>query len=76
MTKAELEKLTTKHLLNMLAMDRASGYPDDEYSLWDDEDLRAVLATREHVPNKKEGEVIRRNKQKTRRDARDRRYVR
>lgn len=73
----QLQTLTTRHLLGMLANVR---FVDDHYAKEDygytADEIKAILATREHIPNKKEGEILRRNRQKTKRDARDRKYVR
>jgi len=54
---AVLQKLPTRKLLDMLANVRAGGrYWDEDYNL---ENIKAVLSTREHVPNKVEARKIR-----------------
>lgn len=57
-----LKKAATRQVLALLNTVRAYGnWPDDFYS-FTVEELKAELATREHVPNKKEAEVLRRRR--------------
>ena len=72
MTKADLEKLSTRQLLSMMREYWASCLNME----WDIDDMKAVLATREHIPNKKEGEVLRRKRQKTSKESRNQNFKR
>jgi len=57
-----LKKASTRQLLTLLNTVRAYGnYPDDFYN-FSVEELKAELATREHVPNKQEAKELRRKK--------------
>ena len=62
MSKPDLNNLTTRELLHYLKMARKfRGF----YSPWDgvggytSEEIKEVLATREHIPNKAESKAIR-----------------
>ncbi len=61
---AWLEKHHTRELIQMMNGARKTGgfyrpfeWSQDEYSV---DDVKEVLATREHIPNKKEAKVLRR----------------
>jgi hypothetical protein len=57
-----LQKQNTKKLLSYLEHARACGFsysPFDGDVYFSIEDIKAVLATREHMPNKKEARAIR-----------------
>jgi hypothetical protein len=78
----KLRQMPTRKLLILLREtytpsywyeDESMGYFAPEFT---EEDIKSVLATRPHIPNKVEGEVIRRGKAKTRKDARNNKYVR
>lgn len=74
-----IEKLKTIHTRKLLQMLRETynyswGWEwEKEYT---EEEIRAELSTREHIPNKTEGEHIRKERAKTRKEARNNRYVR
>lgn len=58
-TRAQrLEGFTTGHLMRLLRSTRHGGYEEyaDDFSA---DEIKAVLATRPHVPNKKEGKKLR-----------------
>ena len=69
-----LQKTSTRELLNMLARDRIGTLDENSWEGWvTTEELKAVLATRPHVPNKREGRKIRQQKAKQRHERRRRR---
>lgn len=83
--KSVLESYSTRHLLELLKEARAYG---GEYDFWAGfnkelfgksvtvDELKEILATREHVPNKLESKKIRQDKAKTRKEARNNRNIR
>lgn len=83
---AFLASMPTRGLLRWLRWTYIyGGHYDPGWAQWDfpkmvepftAEEIKAELATREHVPNKPEGEVIRKARQKTRREGRNNRCVR
>ncbi len=63
----ELQKFHTRQLLTMLNSERhVDLYGEHEYDGYTKEDLKHVLATREHIPNKQEARVIRQQRAKQR----------
>lgn len=70
-----LKSCSTHHLLKLLQHTRVDGGYDRDYD-WTDGMIKSVLATRPHIMNKKEGEQHRRNRAKTRKDARNNKYRR
>ena len=84
LSKEEIAKIPTRKLLIMLREtyhpshwwgDNGVSFPLDEPEFYQ-EDIKEELAKRPHIPNKKEGEEIRRKKSKTRKESRNNRYVR
>lgn len=78
----KLRQMPTRKLLILLRetytpsywyVDESRGYYPPEFT---DDEIRAELAKRPHIPNKVEGEALRRKRAKTRKDARNGRYVR
>lgn len=66
-TKVELSKLHTKQLLNHLRNTYSWGdyeWEDKDYKARDEyqELIKSILATREHVPTKKESKALRKAK--------------
>lgn len=57
-----LKKAHTRQVLSLLNTVRAYGNYEDDFFNFTVEELKAELATREHIPNKKESAVIRRKK--------------
>lgn len=76
----KLKKIATRKLLSMLRSMYGSYELSEEelevYGEYTSEELRNELATREHIPNKIEGEEIRRERAKTKRDARNNKFIR
>ena len=68
LTDDELQKLKTRQLLSLLRSSRKMGCPycwrSEEWNkVWDyQKRIKAVLATREHIPNKQESKAIRKAK--------------
>jgi hypothetical protein len=77
---ARLRSMHTRQLLSLLrgTYGRSSWWENWEAENFDDPteaEIKAVLRTREHIPNKQEGEKARKAKAKTRREGRNNRYV-
>ena len=68
LTDDELQKLKTRQLLSLLRSSHKMGCPycwgSEEWNkVWDyQKRIKAVLATREHIPNKQESKAIRKAK--------------
>lgn len=77
---ARLRSMHTRKLIQLLrgTYGRSSWWENYEAETYDDyttAEIKAVLRTREHVPNKVEGEAARRKRAKTRKEARNNRCV-
>jgi hypothetical protein len=60
--KRRLKKMTTKEIMSIRRGALACGGEFEYGIVYDMEEIKAELATREHIPNKIEGKAIRRAK--------------
>jgi hypothetical protein len=76
----KLRQMPTRKLIILLRETYTPSYwyEDEDFMApeFTDDEIRSELATRPHIPNKVEGEQIRRDRMKTRKDARNRKCVR